>query len=146
MKLLYSLIIALLLSGCATYKHCAEKFDWKSDVKIDTCYLGRTLPVYIPSVKSSLVWSVEAGKLIAHSGTAHAETFKIHDTTFLKVWQSDSTYKIRFDSALQVIKIKEKDVTTITEKAKITNIMNKFLIGLSIILAIVLIPRLLKKK
>jgi hypothetical protein len=88
--------------------------------------------------------------LYFQSGTAHSIVYVKHDTIRQQLWSTDTIIKVRLDSALKVITTQNKQVTTITEKAKFSVVMNKILTGLliifGIVLVVILVPRLFKKK
>ena len=140
------LSVFLTLLGCVSYQRCADKYQWKSDTTISVTYKDTVIAF---SIKGSapVFASAPIGTLVsAHSGTAHASASVIHDTINLEVSSSDSTYRIRLDSALKVITTNNKQMAVVTEKAKLDKIL-KWISGcLSVVFLIVLVPRIFKKK
>lgn len=145
-KLGLFLLILASFSGCITYQKCVDKFNIKSDsVKIVT-YRDSIVPVYIHATDTVKTWGNIHDTLIVHSGTAHAEAYTIHDTLLLETWSSDTLLRVKIDSCIKIINTKEKQVITVTQKAKLDNVL-KWIFGIvAVIMIIVLIPRVLKKK
>ena len=138
--------IILLLCSCATYKRCSAKFDWKSDTIKTVIYRDTIVPVLVHGTDTVFAWSTIRDTLIVHSGSAHGESYVIHDTLKLNVWSSDTIIKVKLDSAIKVIETRNTQIVTIKEKAKFEKILWQIIAGLSIVFFIVLIPRLLKKR
>jgi hypothetical protein len=140
----------LTLSGCVTYKACSEMFQWKSDTIKTVVYRDTIIPVFIKGTDTVFATATVRDTLYVHSGLSHAVSYVVHDTLKLNVWSSDTILKVRIDSALKVITVQNKQVTTITEKAKFSQIMNKIMGALSLVLLIcviiILVPRIFKKK
>jgi hypothetical protein len=146
-KILFLIIfVQLAFSSCATYKRCSEKFNWKSDTIRTIIYRDTIIPVLVHGTDTVFAWSTIRDTLIVHSGSAHGESYIIHDTLKLNVWSSDTIIKVKLDSAIKVIETKNTQIVTIKEKAKFEKIMWQIIAGLSIVFLIILIPRLLKKR
>ena len=140
------LCVLTCFTHCITYQKCVEKFNIKTDsVKIVT-YRDTIIPVYIHATDTVRTFGNIHDTLIVHSGTAHAEAYTVHDTLLLETWSSDTTLKVKIDSCIKIINTKEKQVITITQKAKLDNVL-KWIFGIvAVIMLIVLIPRVFKKK
>jgi hypothetical protein len=136
----------LSLSSCVTYQKCIEKFNIKTDSIRTVIYRDTIVPVYIPKTDTLYAWANIHDTLIVHSGTAHAESYVVHDTLKLNIWQSDTLLKIKIDSCIKIIDNQKTTVLTITKKARLEKILLEIIIGLGIVLLIILIPRILKKK
>jgi hypothetical protein len=146
-KILYfPLFVLLAFSSCASYKRCSEKFNWKSDTIKTIFYRDTIIPVLIHGSDTVYAWSTIRDTLIVHSGSAHGESYVVHDTLKLNVWSSDTIIKVKLDSAIKVIETRNTQIVTIKEKAKFEKILWQIIAGLSIVFLIVLIPRLLKKR
>jgi hypothetical protein len=143
-------VMCVTLSSCATYKRCSEKFQWKSDTIKTIVYRDTTISVLIHGTDTVFAQTYIQDTLYFSSGSAHAKVFVVHDTIRAFIVSTDTIVRVKLDSALKVITTQNKQVTTITEKARFSVIMNKVLTALSIILGIVLtiilVPRILKKK
>lgn len=139
-------LILVYFSGCATYKRCSEKFQWKSDTIQTTVYRDTTIKVLISHTDTVFKSGTITDTLIVHSGSAHGMTYIVHDTLKLFVWQTDSTAFIKLDSAIRENQVLVNQVTTIKEKAKLSTILWQVFGIITLILLIVLITRLFKKK
>jgi succinate dehydrogenase/fumarate reductase cytochrome b subunit len=136
----------LLFSGCATYKRCVEKYKWKSDTIRTVIYRDTIIPILIHGTDTVYAWSTIRDTLIVHSGSAHAQSYIVHDTLRLNVWQSDTILKIRLDSAIKIIDTRNTQIVTIKEKARAEKILWQIIAVLGIVFFIVLLPRIIKKK
>ena len=147
---LFVIAIILVATSCVTYKKCVEKFQIKSDTIRTIIYRDTIINVPVLGTDTLYAWALVHDTLVVNHGTAHAITYVVHDTLKTNLWVSDTTLKVKLDSAIRVVTILNKQVVTVTEKAKFTKVLNKFLwiglIVLAIVLVLVLVPRLLKKK
>jgi hypothetical protein len=144
--LFFALSVYFLTTSCVTYNKCRDKFNWTSDTIRTVVYRDTIIPVLIKGTDTVFATATIRDTLYVHSGLAHAQSFVVHDTLKLNVWSSDTVLKVRIDSALKVITTQNKQVVTITEKAKLDKIL-KWIFGcLAVVLLIVLVPRILKKK
>jgi hypothetical protein len=146
-KILFlTVFVILVFSSCATYKRCLEKFNWKSDTIRTIIYRDTIIPVLVHGTDTIYAWSTIRDTLIVHSGSAHGESFVIHDTLKLNVWSSDTIIKVKLDSAIKVIETRNTQIVTIKEKAKAEKILWQIIAGLGIVLLIILVPRIFKKR
>jgi hypothetical protein len=145
-RLILIIAIILVATSCVTYKKCVEKFQIKSDTIRTVTYRDTIIKVPILGTDTLYAWALVHDTLIVNNGTAHAITYVVHDTIHTNVWQSDTILKVRLDSAIKVIDTKEKQVITITQKAKLTKILWQIISGLAIVALMILIPRVFKKK
>jgi hypothetical protein len=145
-KLGLFVLILTCFTHCITYQKCVEKFNIKTDSIRIVTYRDTIVPVYIHSTDTVRTFGNIHDTLIVHSGTAHAEAYTVHDTLLLETWSSDTILKVKLDSAIKVINFKEKQVVTVTQKAKLDNVL-KWVFGIVVvIMMIVLIQRVFKKK
>lgn len=126
-------ILFLCLSGCVTQQRCYEKFPPQTNTVIE--YRDTIVPVYVHSTDTVEKWGTIRDTLVVNSGTAHGKTWVIHDTLRLQVWQSDTTLQVKLDSAIQVIRTKERFIKEVQKKS----VFDKIIISLSLILAIILV-------
>ena len=145
-SLFLTIFVLLAFSSCITYKRCSDKFNWKSDTIRTIVYRDTIIPFLVHGTDTVFAWSTIRDTLIVHSGSAHGESYVIHDTLKLNVWSSDTIIKVKLDSAIKVIGTRNTQIVTIKEKAKFEKILWQIIAGLSIVFLIVLIPRLLKKR
>jgi len=122
------IILPFLLSSCVTQKACLEKFPPETIIE----YKDTIIPYYVSSTDTIEKWGTITDTLVVNSGSAHGRTWVIHDTLRLQVWQTDSTYMIRLDSAIQVIKIRDQVIKEVSKKSAWTEIKFSLLIILCI--------------
>lgn len=122
------IILPFLLASCVTQKACLEKFPPETIIE----YKDTIIPYYVSSTDTIEKWGTITDTLIVNSGSAHGRTWVIHDTLRLQVWQTDSTYMIRLDSAIQVIKIRDQVIKEVSKKSAWTEIKFSLLIILCI--------------
>jgi hypothetical protein len=148
MKTLFlALAVAFLALSCATPKRCIERYGLKIDTIITVSYRDSIIPVYIHSTDTVRAYSTIRDTLIIHSGTAHAQTWVIHDTLKLNVWQTDTTLQVKVDSCIKVINEKQTQIVTIQKKYVPLIWKQLGSIGVfAILVAIGLIIWLIKKK
>jgi hypothetical protein len=140
------LLILVCFTSCITYQKCVEKFNIKTDSIKTVVYRDTIIPVYIHHTDTVRAYSSIHDTLIVHSGSAYAESYVVHDTLKVNVWQTDTTLKVKIDSCIKIINTKEKQVITVTQKAKLEKILWQIIVIVGIILLIILIPRMIKKK
>ena len=122
----------IILSGCVTQKRCIQLYPPDTARVTTVEYRDSIIPVYISNTDTVFSWGTIRDTIFAESGTAHGRTWVIHDTLRLQVWQTDSTYMIRLDSAIQVIKIRDQVIKEVSKKSAWTEIKFSLLIILCI--------------
>lgn len=133
----YLIILFLLFSGCVTQQRCLDKFPPTSNTIIE--YRDTIIPVYIHSTDTVERWGTIRDTLIVHSGSAHGKTWVIHDTLRLEVWQTDSTYIVRLDSALQVIRQKDVYIKEVKKENWLTEVKHILLIVLGLFMTFLIL-------
>lgn len=140
-------LICTLFASCVTQRACLLKFPPDTITKVTTIYRDTIINVPVLGTDTVYFFGKVTDTVYASSGTAHATTYVVHDTLKLNVWQSDTTLKVRLDSALQVIQQKDTQIITIQnkcEKGKGAIFVDKLIILFAVILGGILIIQLIK--
>jgi hypothetical protein len=114
------LIICPVFSGCVTQEACLKKFPIRE--VHDTLVVYRDTIIQVPVLGTDTVYKEATihDTLIVHSGTAHGQSWVIHDTLKLFVWQSDTVLTLKFDSLIKVVTLKDVEIHTIQQECKKT--------------------------
>jgi hypothetical protein len=115
-KYLLFTICGLFLTSCVTQRRCMLKFPPDTVTHVSIVYRDSIIPVYIPKHDTVFGFTNIHDTLIVHSGTAHGQSWVIHDTLKMNVWQSDTTLKVKIDSCIKIIDSQKKEIFTIREK------------------------------
>ena len=116
MKALWLILVAFTAFSCVTERACIKKYPPALNVKIDTIYRDRIVPVVIPGTDTIYKYGTILDTVVVHSGTAGAKTYVIRDTIKLLVWQNDSTYLLKIDSLEQIINSEREIIHYVKEK------------------------------
>ena len=115
-KIVYLVLFSLLVTSCVTQRACMLKFPPDTVIHVNIVYRDTIIPVYIPKHDTVYGFTDIHDTLIIHSGTAHGQSWVIHDTLKMNVWQSDTTLKVKIDSCIKIIDSQKKEIFTIREK------------------------------
>lgn len=137
----------VFLSGCVTQKKCLQKFPVQEIH--DTLIVYHDTIITVPVLGTDTVYSYGTihDTVYATSGTAHSVSYVTHDTLRLYVWQSDTTLKVRLDSAIRELQIKDREIIEVQQecdKSKFEKILDKFLYIFVVVAFIVLIQFFIK--
>ena len=137
----------VFLSGCVTQKKCLQKFPVQEIH--DTLIVYHDTIITVPVLGTDTVYSYGTihDTVYATSGTAHAQSYVFRDTIRLFVSQSDTILKVRLDSAIRELQIKDTEIYTIQQecdKSKFEKILDKFLYIFVVVAFIVLIQFFIK--
>ena len=103
-------------TSCVTQKVCLKKFP-PDTVKVQIMsYRDTIININVLPVDTIYEYGTLIDTLIASSGTAHGISYVVHDTLKLFVWQSDTIYKVKLDSAIKVIDTQQTVIHTLREK------------------------------
>lgn len=147
MKLLPIFFVSLFFASCVTQKACLQKYPIKETHDTLIVYRDTTVNISVVGTDTVYRWSTLYDTIYASSGTAHSVSYVTHDTLRVMVWQSDTVYKVKYDSLLQVKTVRETQTITIKEpcaKGKGAIFIEKLIILIAIIFGGVLIIYLIK--
>ena len=145
-------ILAILFTSCSPQRRLSNLLTHYPDLiqEIhDTLIVYRDTTVNISVVGTDTVYKYGTIRdtVYASSGTAHSVSYVTHDTLRLYVWQSDTTLKVRLDSAIRELQIKDREIIEVQQKcdkSKFEKILDKFLYIFLVIAFIVLIQFFIK--
>jgi hypothetical protein len=125
-----------------------QKFPIKETHDTLIVYRDTIIEVPVFSVDdTTFAWGTVFDTVYASSGTAHARTYIVRDTIRLTVWQSDTTLKVRLDSALMEITIRDNQIYTVKQeckKGKVERVIDSLIILFAILCGTALIIALIK--
>ena len=104
----YAIIFLFLFASCVTQKKCLQKFPPTETVKIE--YRDTIIPVYVPRSDTVYQFATIRDTVRINTGTSHAVSYVIKDTLKLILWQTDTTLKVKLDSALKVISTQKTNI------------------------------------
>ena len=137
----------VFLSGCVTQKRCLEKFHIVEHHDTLIVYRDTTVNISVVGTDTVYKYGTIRDTVYASSGTAHSVSYVTHDTLRLYVWHSDTTLKVRLDSAIRELQIKDREIIEVQQecdKSKFEKILDKFLYIFVVVAFIVLIQFFIK--
>ena len=145
--ILYLVILLIILSNsCITLKKCQDRYHWTSHSDTFIVYRDTIIKVPVMGTDTVYKYGTLTDTIHINVGNAHNVVYVRHDTIESFLWLSDTTYKVKLDSAIKVIHTMQTNQVIVVQKPKLTKVLNQLIVLAVLLLIGFIIPRILKKK